>query len=108
MSVEFLCPCGKRRTTAEAAGGQGQCPACGRFLDIPTIEPNAASPGTFSVLEDISTALTDDPSGQPHSSTAVTESANDQRGEKAFAVQADDYPLLARPAYRLASPGQIG
>ena len=37
MPIELTCSCGKRLQVAEAfAGKQGQCPACGGLLQIPT------------------------------------------------------------------------
>jgi hypothetical protein len=37
MLIELTCACGKRlQVSDEFAGRQGQCPACGELLDIPT------------------------------------------------------------------------
>jgi hypothetical protein len=39
MPIDLSCPCGKRlRVAEEHAGRQGQCPVCGRLLNIPTFE----------------------------------------------------------------------
>jgi hypothetical protein len=109
MSVEFQCPCGKRlRLSAAATSGQGRCPACGRVLDIPTAEQTAFPPGVFSLPVDTSTALTDEPSGQQAERTAVTEAASEPREIEELADQASELPVLTRPGFRLASPGQIG
>jgi hypothetical protein len=41
MLIELTCSCGKRlQVSAESAGAQGQCPACGERLQIPKRDIN--------------------------------------------------------------------
>jgi hypothetical protein len=50
----------------------------------------------------------DNPSGQRAERTAVTETAPEPGWGEAVGGPANEVPALTRPAYRLASPGQIG
>lgn len=53
MAIALKCSCGRKlQVKDEFAGQEGQCPACGRTLQIPNVDkPVAASP-TYQVVEE--------------------------------------------------------
>jgi hypothetical protein len=109
MSADLLCLCGKRlRSSAETAGGQGRCPACGRILDIPAVEPIMPSVAGFPPSTASSTALTDEPGRETTERTAVTDAASELAKDEAIVGQPNEVVEITRPSYQLASPGQVG
>jgi hypothetical protein len=77
-------------------------------LELLIAEQSARPTGMFPLPADTSTALTNNPPDQRAERTAVTEAASEPGWGEAVPGQADEVPALTRPAYRLASPGQIG
>src|SRR5262249_42783992 len=110
MAIDLTCSCGKRlQVSDEYAGRQGQCPACGRVLDIPA--PHADWPGmAVSLLPSRTESVT--PELGP---TSIPEPVATDFAETPLPIPPSpaERPLLlfrevSRPAYRLFSPGQIG
>src|SRR5437899_2337470 len=100
MPVEFQCACGKRlRANSDAAGSQGQCPACGRPLEIPPI-PSGPASESFVRGADTFKPLPRYPSPEPAEAAPEPEASTDLVGAAEL--------LPPPPPYRLASPGQIG
>jgi hypothetical protein len=109
MSVELQCSCGKRlRVSAEAAGGQGRCPACGNILDLPASEPSAPPSALSAPAVDASTAVTDERSGPRLERTAVTDGSPQRGWPEEDAGPISEVSALDRPPYRLAPPSYIG
>jgi hypothetical protein len=107
--VEVQCACGKwLRVSAEAAGGQGRCPACGNILDLPPGEPSAPPPTLSAPPVDVATAVTDEPSGPRVERTAVTEGSPERGWSEEDAGPISEVSALSRPPYRLAPPSYIG
>jgi hypothetical protein len=102
MPIDLTCACGKRlRVSDEAAGQQGQCPVCGRLLEIPT--PQTVVPGaTPAPLESVQ-ALP--PSPQPAGPDAQAYAAAPPPGASPEPWPAP--PEAGRPPYKLYSPGHV-
>jgi hypothetical protein len=108
MSIEIHCPCGRRlRLNAEAAGGQGRCPVCGRVLDLPTDRPSEPALELAPPRPGPSTALTEGPSVQRPEREATDRAEPEWEEGEADEGEADELPVLSRPEYRLASTGQV-
>ena len=90
MPDELQCLCGKRLVvSADALGGQGRCPSCGRLLDLPA--PELAAPPA-----DLSAAVTDAPSGPPAERPIMTEIAADPETAEVLAGARTSFPGPSR------------
>jgi hypothetical protein len=105
MPIDLICSCGKRlRVSDEAAGQEGQCPVCGRVLEIPT--PHAvvlgATPapreGVQSLPPTPGLAGAAGPDAQAHAEAPPP-------GAPAELWPAP--PEASGPPYRLYSPGHV-
>lgn len=106
MSVVLQCSCGSRiRVGDEELGRQVRCSACKRVLDVPTAEECATSQG--APRPEPSPGSTIEP-GVSDEHSALAETAAEANEGAALAGPQVEQPRPAPPAYRLASPGQIG
>ena len=110
MAIDLTCSCAKRlKVSDEYAGQQGQCPACGRVLDIPA--PHSDWPGmavsllparTESVTPELGPTSIPEPVATDFAETPLPIAP--RPAERPLVL----FPEVSRPAYRLFSPGQIG
>jgi hypothetical protein len=110
MAIDLTCSCGKRlQVSDEYAGQQGQCPLCGRVLEIP--DPSVNFPGMATCLLPARTESVTPELGP----TSIPEPVATDFAETPLPIPPSSaerplvlFPQVSRPAYRLFSPGQIG
>ena len=107
MAMELTCTCGNRLRVAEdAIGRHGQCPVCGRLVQI--APGDSSAPGAGPEL-DVAQSLTAQPlrPASPPDSTAYSEALLPSYPAEC-AEPVGDWPDVSRPPYKLYSPGQVG
>src|SRR5437660_392883 len=102
MPIELTCSCGKLlRVADEYAGRQGQCPACGRLLDIPSSESALAGLGP-TAAEERQRLIANAGLG------GIEEPAAPESTLPPLPGLSPEGPQVARPAFKLYSPGHVG
>jgi hypothetical protein len=100
MPIELTCPCGKVLQLADnATGAGGQCPVCGRVVSIPVAADGAHGAITADPGREALPAFAADTAvaaGSPPLTPEVAPETLDHWGD------------IARPPYKLWSPGAIG
>src|SRR5262245_49323909 len=101
MLIELTCSCGKRlQASDEFAGRQGQCPACGRPLQIParsaTVTGMAPSSdeAAQAVFDPPTLAWPKGPGGKEDTETPPAESAADLHDRERGGLKEDDNAKL--------------
>jgi hypothetical protein len=105
MPIDLTCPCGKRlRVTDEATTQQGQCPVCGRLLEIPT--PHAVAPSAPPQPAEGVQALP--PYPPPAGATGPDAQAYAEAPPPGLpAWPMPEAPAGDRPPYKLYAPGYV-
>jgi hypothetical protein len=109
MSLMLQCSCGARlRVNDESIGHQVRCPVCERVLDAPTAEECTRSGGATPLRSESSSIPTCNADPEREAPAFATDAAGAGAASDESSQPTDPAPGKARPAYRLASPGQIG